>query len=51
MKNKDVIILRKILTYFDEILEICKYFGNNFDEFANNFIFSNVCCMCILMYL
>ena len=48
MKNKDVIILGKILAYCDEILETCRYFGNNLDEFVNNHIFLNACCMCIL---
>ena len=48
MKNKDVIILGKILAYYDEILETCRYFGNNLDEFVNNHIFLNACCMCIL---
>ncbi len=48
MKNKDAVILRKILAYCDEISETCEYFGNDFNKFMNNSIFINASCMCIL---
>lgn len=48
MKNKDIIILQKILKYCNEIEDTCKHFTPSLDEFSNNFIFRNACSMCIL---
>lgn len=48
MKNKDIIILKKILDYCNQIEEACIMFENNFDNFINISVFQNACCMCIL---
>lgn len=48
MKPKDVIILRKILTYCDQIEEACNMFDNDFENFSNISVFQNACCMCVL---
>lgn len=48
MKNKDIIILKKILQYCTEVKEACTMFNNSFDDFCNNSIFQNATCMCIL---
>ena len=41
MKNKDIIVLQKILKYCAEIEETCTHFESTIDEFENNFIFRN----------
>lgn len=48
MKNKDVIILQKIIKYCNEIEDTCSHFTPSLEEFSDNFIFRNACSMCIL---
>lgn len=48
MKNRDIMILRKILDYCAQLEEACKMFHNDYDTFKNNSVFQNACCMCIL---
>lgn len=48
MKNRDIIILRKILDYCTQLEEACDMFDNNYDSFISNSVFQNACCMCIL---
>lgn len=48
MKNKDVIILRKILDYCNQLREACDMFGNDYNKFVENSVFQNAGCMCIL---
>lgn len=48
MKNKDVVILKKILNYCMQIKEACDMFGNDYNQFVSNSVFQNACCMCIL---
>ena len=48
MRNKDSIILKKILEYCDQVSEACEMFGNDYDKFINISVFQNACCMCIL---
>ena len=48
MRNKDSIILQKILEYCDQVSEACEMFGNDYDKFINISVFQNACCMCIL---
>lgn len=48
MKNKDTIILRKILEYCRQVGEACTMFGNDYEQFRSNSVFQNACCMCIL---
>lgn len=48
MKNKDVIILKKILEYCNQVAEACEMFQNDYDKFINISVFQNACCMCVL---
>ena len=48
MKNKDIIILKKILKYCSQVSEACEMFENDYDKFVNVSVFQNTCCMCIL---
>lgn len=48
MKNKDVIILKKILDYCTQIEEACNMFENDYERFGTSSVFRNACCMCIL---
>lgn len=48
MKNKDRIILIKILNYCSQIKEACDMFHNDYRNFVENSVFQNACCMCIL---
>ena len=48
MKDRDKIILKKILKYCSEIKEAKNHFENSFELFKTNSIFLNSCCMCIL---
>ena len=48
MKNKDIIVLKKILEYCSQVSEACNIFDNNYDKFVNISVFQNACCMCIL---
>lgn len=44
MKNKDFIILKKILDYCAQVKEACDMFDNSYDNFAKNSVFQNACC-------
>lgn len=48
MKNKDIIILKKILDYCSQLDEACDMFDNDYNNFLSNSVFRNACCMCIL---
>lgn len=48
MKNRDIIILKKILDYCAQLEEACEMFKNDYNTFVSNSIFQNACCMCIL---
>lgn len=48
MKNRDIIILGKILDYCSQVKEACDMFHNNYDTFVTSSVFQNACCMCIL---
>ncbi|MBQ6807468.1 MAG: hypothetical protein IJO97_08565 [Lachnospiraceae bacterium] len=48
MKNKDIIVLKKILEYCNQVSEACNMFDNDYDKFVNISVFQNACCMCIL---
>ena len=48
MKNKDVIVLKKIIDYCNQVDEACALFNNNYDIFLSNSVFQNACCMCVL---
>ena len=48
MRNKDVIILKKILEYCSQVEEACEMFRNDYDKFVHISVFQNACCMCIL---
>lgn len=48
MKNKDMIILKKILEYCNQVSEACDMFENDYEKFVGISVFQNACCMCIL---
>ncbi len=48
MKNKDIIILQKILDYCRQVEEACAMFDNSYEKFVSVSVFQNACCMCIL---
>ncbi len=48
MKNKDIIVLQKILDYCQQVEEACTMFDNSFEKFVSISVFQNACCMCIL---
>lgn len=48
MKNKDILILKKILDYCAQVSEACDMFDYSYDKFVKNSVFHNACCMCIL---
>ena len=48
MKNKDIIIVKKILEYCAQINEALDMFDNSFSKFKSMSVFQNACCMCIL---
>lgn len=48
MKSKDIIILNKILDYCRQSDEACNMFHNDYNNFVENSVFQNACCMCIL---
>lgn len=48
MKNKDIIVLKKILDYCNQVEEACIMFDNDYNKFVNISVFQNACCMCIL---
>ena len=48
MKNKDIIIVKKIIEYCIQIKEALEMFNNDFNKFKSVSVFQNACCMCIL---
>lgn len=48
MKNKDIILLKKILEYCNQVSEACEMFENDYGKFISISVFQNACCMCIL---
>ena len=48
MKNKDIIILKKILDYCSQLDEACDMFDNDYNNLLSKSVFQNACCMCIL---
>lgn len=40
MKNKDIIVLKKILEYCNQLEEACDMFGNDYNKFVNMSAFS-----------
>ena len=48
MKNKDIIIVKKIIEYCIQINEALDMFNNDFFMFKSVSVFQNACCMCIL---
>lgn len=48
MKNKDIIILKKILDYCKQVEEACTMFDNDYGKFTTISVFQNACCMCVL---
>ena len=48
MKHKDIIILKKILDYCQQVDDACTMFEDDFQWFVENSVFHNACCMCIL---
>ncbi len=48
MKNRDEIILLKILKYISQIEDAHRDYGNNFEAFQNSSVYRNACCMCVL---
>ena len=47
MKNKDEIILSKILDYCNQVDEACEMFDNDCEKFETVSVFQNACCMCV----
>jgi len=48
MQSKDKQILRKIITYCNEINTAIDFFGASYDVIASNNIFKNAVAMCVL---
>ena len=48
MRNKNLIVLEKIMGYCNQIEEACEMFQNDYNKFVNISVFKNACCMCIL---
>lgn len=48
MKNRDTVILKKILDYCNQVREACDMFDNDYNKFKSSSVFQNACCMCIL---
>mgnify|MGYP001022543286 CR=1 FL=1 len=48
MKNKDIIVVKKILQYCSQIEEAMDIFHSDYISFKTNSIFQNACCMCVL---
>lgn len=48
MKNRNEIILEKILKYVGQIKEAQEEYGKTFESFESSSVFRNACCMCIL---
>ena len=41
MKHKDIIILKKIIQYCNDVEEACVMFQNDFEAFKNQSVFRN----------
>lgn len=48
MNNRDRIIIEKIIDYCDQLEQACQIFESSLEEFSQNTVFRNACCMCIL---
>ena len=48
MNSKDLIILRKIIQYSEEIEQTLLRFNNDYNTFVNDFVYKNAVSMCIL---
>lgn len=48
MKNRDIIILTKILQYCAQVGEAMEMFNSDYEVFITNSVFQNSCCMCVL---
>jgi len=48
MKDRDIIILKKIVQYIDEINGTVSRFGLNLDNFKSDYVAKNAIAMCIL---
>lgn len=48
MKSKDVIILKKIIDYCNQVDEAIAMFGDDYVKFLNSSVYQNACCMCVL---
>ena len=46
--NRDTMILRKIITYCQQLEGTREMFGNSQEAFANSYIFQNACGMCVI---
>lgn len=48
MNSRDIHILERIVAYCQEIEHACDLFGKSYEQFENESVFRNACCMCIL---
>ncbi len=48
MNSRDERILKKIVTYCQQLKGTCDMFGNSEQAFADNYVFRNACCMCVI---
>ncbi len=48
MKNKDTIVIEKILQQCSQIEEAMDMFNSDYESFKTNSIYQNACCMCVL---
>jgi len=46
--DRDIEIIKKMLSYCDEISETVATLGNSIDSFSGNTIYKNACAMCIM---
>lgn len=48
MNSRDERILKKIVTYCEQLKGTCDMFGNSEQAFAESYVFRNACCMCVI---
>lgn len=48
MNSRDERILNKIVLYCKQLEGTCNMFGNSEQEFEENYVFRNACCMCVI---
>ena len=48
MRGKDVVVLKKIVSYCDQIEEALDMFGRDYEKFKTISTFRNACCMCVM---